>query len=76
MNRFELNSSGVRALLKSSEMKEAVSEKAEEIAARCGDGYSTDVKYMTTRVIASVFTDSEEAYKDNLENNTLLKAVQ
>ena len=28
-----------------------------------------------TRVIASVFTDTDEAAQDNLDNNTLLKAV-
>ena len=45
------------------------------MAARAGDGYATDVYQAGSRVIASVYTETEEAMKDNLENNTLLKAV-
>ena len=52
-----------------------VREWEKQVAARAGDGYATDVYQAGTRVIASVYTETEEAMKDNLENNTLLKAV-
>lgn len=73
--RVELNYAGVGELLKSQEIADTVKEVAEQVAARAGDGYATDVYQAGTRVIASVYTETEEAMKDNLENNTLLKAV-
>ena len=72
---IKLNYAGVGELLKSQEIADTVKEVAEQVAARSGDGYTTDVYQAGTRVIASVFTETEEAMKDNLENNTLLKAV-
>lgn len=73
--RIELSDSGIRALLKSKEMSDHCAKIAHDTAQRAGDGYTTDTKQMSTRVIASVFTDTNEAYYDNLENNTLLKAI-
>jgi hydroxymethylglutaryl-CoA reductase len=73
--RVELNYAGVGELLKSQEIADTVKEVAEQVAARAGDGYATDVYQTGTRVIASVYTETEEAMKDNIENNTLLKAV-
>lgn len=60
-------------MLMSPEMQEILIEKAAEIAGRCGDGYGSD-KYLTGgRAVASVFADSKEAIKDNLDNNTILR---
>ena len=73
--KIELNDAGFIELLKSQEITDAVKEVADQVAARAGDGYATDVYQAGTRVIASVYTETEEAMKDNLENNTLLKAV-
>lgn len=73
--RVELNSAGVRELLKSPEMQSIVGELAGEIAQRAGDGYASDVKMMGTRVIASAYTETRAAMKDTLENNTLLRAM-
>lgn len=73
---IELNSSGVRELLRSAEMESFVEEKAKMIAMRCGEGYSTDTYRGKGRVNASIFAESSEAYRDNLDNNTLLKAVR
>lgn len=75
-HKFELNRAGVRQLLKSSEMAQVVGEYAETVASRCGVGYATDEKQMPTRVVASVYTESDEAIKDNSDNNTLLKALR
>lgn len=73
--KIELNYAGVGELLKSQEISDALKETAERVAARAGGGYATDTYQAGTRVIASVYTETEEAMKDNLENNTLLKAV-
>lgn len=71
-----LNGAGVRALLKSAEMEKCIADQANAIQGRCGSGYATDTKQMGTRVIASVYTDDSKAYKDNLDNNTLLRAMK
>ena len=74
--RIELNSAGVRELLRSEEMGAIVEGHASAIAARCGDGYGFDRKIMPTRVIASAYTDSADARRDNLKNNTLLRNLK
>lgn len=70
--KFKLNYAGVGQLLKSKEMQDVLKSYADEIGARAGDGY--DVYVGRTRANVSVMT--EEAAQDNLENNTLLKAVR
>lgn len=40
--KIKLNRAGVRRLLKSKEMQAICTEHAEEIAARCGEGYAVD----------------------------------
>ena len=74
--KFKLNTSGVRAILQSDEMMSICKEYADGIQARAGEGYETDTFVGKNRVNASVFTATPEAMKDNLENNTLLKAVK
>lgn len=74
--RIELVSEGVQALLKSSEMAAVCQSHAQAIANRAGDGYSVSVYTGKNRVNASVSAVTEEAYRDNLKNNTLLKAVK
>lgn len=71
----ELNSSGVRDLLKSPEMEAYLKRIADDMKHDCGSGYETDTKQMGTRVIASVYTDTYEAMKRNYETNELLKAA-
>ena len=73
--KIELNSAGVRAMLKSPEMQAMLSERAHKIAGRAGAGYETDVYVGTNRANASVFPSGAEAIRDNMKNNTLLKAV-
>lgn len=72
--KIELNSRAIRDLLKSNEVRDCIKEKADEISALCGDGYESDIYYTSSRVVSSVYTATSEAYKDNLDNNTLLKA--
>lgn len=74
--RIELNSAGVRELLRSGEMGGIVSGLAGAAAARCGVGYASDQKLMPTRVVASVYTETAEAMRDNLQNNTILRNLK
>ncbi len=73
--RIELNSGNIRKLLRSKETKDMLMSKAEDIASRCGEGYEANAKLMPSREIAFVEAVTYKAKKDNLENNTILKAV-
>lgn len=75
MIKVELNHEAVGEMLKSSEMQELIKSYADEIAKRAGEGYASDTYNAGSRVIASAYTETEEAMEDNLENNTLLMAV-
>ena len=72
----ELNSEGVRELLRSPEMAGICKSHAMAIAKRAGTGYSVSVFTGVNRVNASVLTETPEAMRENLESNTLLKAVR
>lgn len=74
--KIELNSGGIRSLLRSSEMMSCVVGIAEEMAQRAGNGYEVSKYVGAGRVNASVRTDTTDAYQDNLDNNTLLKAMR
>lgn len=75
--KFKLNKKGVRQLLQSQEMLNVVTEYANGIQQRAGDGYEVSTYAPgKTRVNASVHATTRKAIKDNLENNTLLKAVR
>lgn len=73
--KLELNRSGVGELLKSSELTEALEAIGTEIAASCGEGYSVNKVNAGTRGIVIISTETEAAYQDNLENDTLLHAL-
>ena len=72
---IELISAGVRELLQSDEIREYCEELAQGVASRAGDGYEIDSMVGKTRANASVYAATKEANRDNLENNTLLKAL-
>lgn len=74
--RFELNRAGVRELLKSQEMMNLCKSYADGIRERAGEGFEADTYVGTNRVNAMVYPATHEAAKDNMENNTLLKAVR
>ena len=73
--RIVVNYAGVGALLRSEEVQACVEKEATSRAAALGDGYGTDTYRAGTRVIASIFTETPEAARDNSQNNTLLRAV-
>lgn len=66
-----LNRSGVGELLKSSEMRKVLEERANEIAQRAGEG--CEVYVAQTRAVAEVRMDNNST---NMDNNTLLKALR
>ncbi len=74
--RIELNSAGVRELLRSDDLGEKLEALAEGISGRCGEGYEYDRKLMPTRVIASVYTGDNAAAHDNMQNNTILRSLK
>lgn len=74
--KFKLNHSGVGQLLKSSEMQNVLEEKATDIKNRAGEGYAQDIYVGKSRANAMVYADSYKAKRDNMKNNTLLKAVR
>ncbi|MFS0967962.1 hypothetical protein ACFC3P_02400 [Enterococcus thailandicus] len=74
--KFKLNHSGVGQLLKSAEMQNVLEEKATGIRNRAGEGYKQDTYVGKTRANAMVYADSYKAKRDNMKNNTLLKAVR
>ena len=72
-----LNTAAVRALLLKGDGIMAECEKqAEAIARRAGNGYATDPYAGRNRGNVSVYPESREAKRDNLRNNTLLKAIR
>ena len=73
---FKLNRAGVRELLKSSEIQAVLTDKANGIRNRAGDGYESDIYVGKNRANAMVYADSIKAKRDNKKNNTLLKAVK
>lgn len=71
--RFKLNSNGVMELLKSSGMQTVCQEYASRGMALAGSGYATDVHVGPRRLNVSIYPATDEARRDNLENNTLEK---
>ena len=72
--RFELNSDGVRELLRGEAMQGVLMDYAQQVSKSAGDGYSVWVG--PNRANVSVSASTEEAYQDNLENNTLEKVIR
>ena len=74
--KFKLNRKGVAELLKSAAMQEVLNEYATGIRNRCGDGYTQDIYVGKNRANAMVSAETYQAKRDNLKNNTILKAVR
>lgn len=72
--KFELNDAGVKDLLRSKEIQAELIRQATKVKNRCGKGYS--VHTGPNRSNVSVRTETKEAARDNLENNTLLKRLR
>lgn len=73
--KFKLDRAGVAELMKSEAMQAVLTEEASKVMGRVGDGYEQDVYVGKTRANAMVSAATYQAKKDNLKNNTLLKAL-
>lgn len=73
---IELNSDGIVELMKSDEIMSVLESHGRSMVSSLGEGYSMS-KYPNgkSRGNVSVYADSKEAYQDNMNNNSLLKAV-
>lgn len=74
--KFELNSEGVKELLKSEGAKSICMMYAEDICDACGDGYEVQDYESQYRKGARVHAAEAHAYYSNLKHNTLLKNLQ
>ena len=73
---IKLNSSGVKDLLRSQEMKSICEQHANNALGRLGEGYTVTTMTGKNRVNASIFAESCQAKRENLEHNTILKALR
>ena len=74
--KFKLNKAGVGQLLKSAEMQRVISGKANEVAGRAGDGFEAETYVGRDRARAVVKAETYKAYRECMDNNTLLKALR
>ena len=73
--KFELNREGVRDLLRSKEMMDVCQEYANNALGKLGDGYEVTTHTGSNRVNAQVAAVTYAAKKENLSDNTIIKAV-
>ena len=73
--KVELNSSGIRALLRSQAMAAICAQKANERRTQLGSGYEVETYTAQTRAVSQVYTEDPAAIDGNLKNNTMLKAM-
>lgn len=74
--KFKLNKAGVRELLMSPEVANLMADEGQRVAGAAGDGYAFRMRSTGQRQAVNVYPDTFAAKRDNLKNNTLLKAVQ
>lgn len=74
--KFELNHAGVRELLKSKAMQNVLNEYGNAIMSRAGGDYVKSTYVGTNRTNVSIMTNSAATMRDNLDNNTLLRALK
>ena len=74
--KFELNSSGVSALLRSAEMQNLLREKGKEVADRAGEGFELTVSPGQKRANAKISTTDIKSMARNKKHNILLKAMR
>jgi hypothetical protein len=74
--KIVLNREGVRSLLKSEEMKAVCEQHANNAVQRLGTGYEVSSYIGKNRVNASISAVTSEAMRENLENNSILKALR
>lgn len=74
--KVELNHEGIRDMLRSPEAKAICEKQAKDVQSRLGEGYVVSSYTGEGRVNASVLAESDKAKRDNMKNNTILKAMR
>jgi hypothetical protein len=73
--KFELNRAGVRGLMKSNEMVSVLEGYGKNALSSLGDGYEIETFQGKTRANVEVKAVSFKARRENMSDNTILKAV-
>ena len=73
--KVKLNSEGIQELLKSSMVMDLLEKEAEARAVQAGPGYSVNTYVGKKRCNAEIRTETEEAERDNLEKDTLVRLI-
>lgn len=74
--KITLNKAGVRELLRSEEMKAVCKDHAIAALSRLGPGYEVSTMTGKNRVNAEIKAVHYKAKRENMENNTILKALR
>ena len=76
MNKFVLDKKGVGELLRSEDIQSVLNEYGQQVQSNTGNtkGYQTQVSVGKVRANVVIRCINTASIKDNLENNTLLKA--
>lgn len=72
---IQLNEEAVGQLLRGEEVREMISGMAQTVANNAGEGYGHREHDSGQRIIANIYPETKEAFRDNLQNNTLLKGL-
>lgn len=72
---FKYSRAGFNELRRSPEMLAACQEIASSVCSRAGKGFGTGTRMYRSRCGVAVFPVTQEGVRDNLKNNTLLKAL-
>ena len=62
--------------MQSAEMQAILKERADSALNSLGEGYKSDSRVGKNRANAMVYADTYRAKRDNLKNNSILKAVR
>ena len=74
-SKFKLNSAGIVELMKSAAMQTVLNEYGSRTVSAAGAGYADKTVMSGDRAKVFVYADTDDAKRDNLKNNTLLKAL-
>ena len=74
--QIKLRYDGIKKMLNCDYMKDCIRKYGEAVQRRAGESYRSSTHYTGQRVAADVRTNDRSAIQDNLENNTLLKALK
>lgn len=73
--KFELNSNGVRELLKCPGIQEELKKRGQEVASRADGVWETKSGVGRVRANVKVVTNDKDTFYRNLKTNTLIKAL-